>query len=164
LAGFEREIEREYAVSKKNYKSLLALQEKIMLSTTRLYNARMGDRAELETMLEEEVSLKHYIPSGDKAIHANLAAAENYLLGQLKEIDMMLTQLDDQKSEYISLQDELISWRTQLDEKILIARTSMTIWARAHKNLGAGVPVPPMIDVSGIASNLAGNAAKAVIP
>ena len=90
--------------------------------------------------------------------------AEQYLLGQLREIESMFAQLDDLKSEYTAKQDEVVTWRTQLDEKILIARTSLTIWARAHKNLGAGIPVPPLIDVAGIANNLAGTAAKAVSP
>ena len=77
---------------------------------------------------------------------------------------MMSHQLDEIKSEYIAKQDELIAWRTQVDEKIRIARTAITIWAQSHRNLGAGIPVPPLIDVAGFATGLVGSAAKTVLP
>jgi hypothetical protein len=77
---------------------------------------------------------------------------------------MMMDQMDEIKAEYIAKQNELIAWRTQVDEKIRIARTAITIWAQSHRNLGAGIPVPPLIDVAGIAGGLVGTAAKTVIP
>ena len=164
LLGFDREIERDYGATRINYTRLKKLQEQIMLSITRLYRARIGDKAELDTLLQENASLTEYLPSAENASPAQLAAAETYLLEQLHEIDVMLDQLDDAKAEYIAKQDELIAWRIQVDEKIMIARTAMTIWAQSHRNLGAGIPVPPLFDVAGFATDLVGGAAKTVIP
>jgi len=164
LAGFNREIEKEFAYPKENYYRLLKLQEELIQSVTRLYNARIGDKSELDKLLEENASLSYFIPAAEQANHENLIKAENFLLGQVKEVEMMIGQLEDIKQTYRAKQDEVVAWRTELDNKILVARTSLDVWARAHKNLGQGIPVPPLIDVAGMASNLAGNAAKVVIP
>ena len=164
ITGFNREIDKDYAGIKENYLQLGKLQEKTMLSITRLYNARFGDMTQMETALTENPALRNFFPSAEKVNFENLTKAEQYLQNQSREIETMIGYLTDIKAEYIAQQDEISAWRAQLDEKILIARTALAIWARAHKNLGAGIPVPPMIDVGGIANNLAGNAAKAVIP
>ena len=164
LLGFDREIERDYGATIINYISLRNLQEQTILSVTRLYRARIGDKAELDTLLQENASLTDYLPSTENASPAQLAAAETYLLDQLHQIDVMLDQLDDAKAEYVAKQDELIAWRIQVDEKIMIARTAMTIWAQSHRNLGAGIPVPPLFDVAGFATDLVGGAARTVIP
>ena len=164
LSGFTRDIEHDFAAAKENYRRLRDLQEKTMLSMTRLYYVRLGDHAELLKLLDEDPSLKHFIPSEDQANYENMMKAENYLLNQVKEIELMINHLDDIKEEYIAKYDELLGWKKEFDDKILIARTSLTIWARAHKNLGAGVPVPPLIDVEGITGSLAGKATKVIIP
>lgn len=164
LRGFDREIERDYGTTRKNFLSLRQLQEQLMLSITRLYRIRLGETAELDSLLRENISLRQYFPSTDKATPDQLVAAENYLLGQLNQIDIMLGQLDEPRSEYLAKQDELTTWRTQLEEKILIARNSMTVWAQSHRNLGAGIPVPPLIDVEGFATGLLGKASRVIIP
>lgn len=164
LAGFEREIESDYGEVRRNYERLQELQKELMLSVTRLYRARMGDKTEIDTLLHADASLGNFIPSVDAVSPSQMAAAEKHLMGQLINIDTMLHQLDEIKIEYIAKKDELIRWRTQVDEKIRIARTSMIVWAQSHRNLGAGIPVPPLIDVGRVASGLVGNAAKTVVP
>jgi len=164
LSGFDREIERNYGATRKNYISLWQLQEQLMLSVTRLYRARIGDTAELDSLLLENNSLRQFFPSADKVSPDQLASAETYLLEQLHQIDVMLGQLENARIEYIAKQDELATWRILLEEKILIARNSMTIWAQSHRNLGAGIPVPPLIDVGGFAQELLGKASRVIIP
>lgn len=164
LAGFEREIERDYADVRRNYVRLQELQKELMLSVTRLYRARMGDKAEIDTLLHADASLGNFIPSVETVSPSQMAAAEKYLVDQLNNIDTVLHQLDEVKGEYIAKKDELILWRSQIDEKIRIARTSMIIWAQSHRNLGAGIPVPPLIDVGGVATGVLEEAIKTVVP
>lgn len=164
LRGFDREIERDYGATKKNFVSLQQLQQQLMLSATRLYRIHMGDTSELDSLLQENSSLGQFIPTADKVTPAQLASAETYLLEQLHQIDVMLDQLANAKNEYLAKQDELTTWRTLLEEKILIARNSMTVWAQSHRNLGAGIPVPPLFDVTGFASGLLGKAANVIVP
>ena len=162
LAGLDREIEHDYAEVRRNYLRLQELQKDLMLSVTRLYRARMGDNAEMDSLLQADASLRNLIPSVEAVSLSQMTAAEKQLVQQLNEIDTMLHQLDGVKIEYIAKKDELNRWRTQVDEKIRIARTAMVVWAQSHRNLGAGIPVPPLIDVGGMASGLVGNAAKTV--
>jgi hypothetical protein len=135
-----------------------------MLSVTRIYRARIGNKAELDTLLQENVSIKEYIPSAKNASPGQLMAAEMHLRDQLHQIDIMSTQLNEIKMAYIAKRNELIAWRAQVDEKIMIARTAMTIWAQSHRNLGDGIPVPPLFDVAGFATGLVGTAAGSVVP
>jgi hypothetical protein len=162
--ALDREIEKDYGTTRKNYKRLVNLQEQLMLSITRIYRARIGYKAELDTLIQENVSLTDYIPSAENASPPQLAAAESYLLEQLHQINIMFSQLDEIKMSYIAKQEELIVWRAQVDEKIMIARTAMTIWAQSHRNLGDGIPVPPLFDVTGFATGLLGTATHTVIP
>ncbi len=164
IRGFDRQIERDYGATKINYISMRKLQEQIMLSVARIYRARIGDRAELDTLLQENVSMSEYLPSAQNASPAQLAAAETFLLKQLHEINNMFEHLNQAAQEYTAKQNELLAWRREVDDKIKIARTSMTIWAQSHRNLGAGIPVPPLFDMAGFATGLVGSAAKTVIP
>ncbi|MFN2128682.1 MAG: hypothetical protein ACK2TU_12565 [Anaerolineales bacterium] len=164
LAGFDREIERDYGEVRRNYVRLQELQKDLMLSVTRLYRARMGDKAEIDTLLYADASMRNFIPSVEAVSPSQMTAAEKHLVEQLNEIDTMLHQLDGIKIEYIAKKDELIQWRSQVDDKIRVARTSIIIWAQSHRNLGAGIPVPPLFDVGGVASGLVGSAAKTVVP
>ena len=95
LSGFDREIENDYGGTRKNYVSLRQLQEKLMLSVTRLYRARMEETAEIDSLLQENSSLLQFFSSTAKVTSAQLDSAENYLLEQLHQIDVMLGQLDE---------------------------------------------------------------------
>jgi archaellum component FlaC len=164
LIAFDNEIDKEFAATRSNYERLQQLQTALMLSATRLYLARIGNQAQLDTLVDPNNTIKNFIPVPKNASDQQLNQAATYLIAQLQQIDMMMDQMDEIKAEYIAKQNELIAWRTQVDEKIRIARTAITIWAQSHRNLGAGIPVPPLIDVAGIVRGLVGTAAKTVIP
>ena len=164
LIAFDHEIDKEFAATRSNYSRLQQLQTELMLSATRLYKARIGNQAELDTLVQTNAAIKNFIPASKNASAQQLEQAETYLITQLQHIDMMMDQLDEIKREYIAKRDELIAWRMQVDEKIRIARSAITVWAQSHRNLGNGIPVPPLIDVAGFASGLVGTASKTVIP
>lgn len=164
LAGFDREIEREYGATRKNFINLRQLQQRLIHAVTCIYNARLGDKSELDSLLLQNSSLHQFFNSADKVTPAQLSSAESFLLEQLHQIDVILRQLDNALGEFNAKQDEMTTWRIQLEEKIIIARNSTTIWAQSHRNLGAGIPVPPLIDVAGFASGLVGTATKTILP
>ncbi len=70
LIGFDREIERDYGTIRTNFLKLKALQNQTMTSITRLYRARIGDRAELDTLIQHDASMKDYLPSAKTATPA----------------------------------------------------------------------------------------------
>ena len=86
------------------------------------------------------------------------------MLDRLNHIDSIIQQLSNDVSRYYAKRDELEEWRISVDERISVARNAITIWAQSHRNLGTGIPVPPLIDVTGIATGLVGTAAGRVVP
>jgi hypothetical protein len=161
-ASIERAIETDFADTRTNYADLKTLQMRSMRAVNLLYLARMGDRAALDSLASEDPSLREFLPSPGKATGKEMDAAERYLLDRLARIDTLIHQLDYDLAAYRAKQEELGEWRLGVDEKVKIARNAMAVWAQSHRNLGAGIPVPPLIDVSGIAGSLAGTAKKAV--
>lgn len=75
-------------------------------------------------------------------------------------IETFLSQLDDEKAVYVAKQQGMESLRLNVDERLKVARDAVMVWAQSHRNLGAGIAVPPLIDVAGIAGGLA----KKVVP
>ena len=163
LIAFDREIDKDYAMTKANYYHLKHLQGELMSSATRLYRARIGNQAQLDTLVQTNAAIRNFIPSTTNASAVQLDKAEAYLIAQLQQVDIFIHQLDDAKAEYIAKKVELIDWGNQADAKVRIARSAMTVWAQSHRNLGDGIPVPPLIDVAGMATGLVGSAARTVI-
>ena len=162
VAVLDREIETTVAETRANYSNLKTLQTRSMRAANLFYQARMGDRTSLNALLEEDPTVKEFIPSPEKATTKSMDAAEGYLLERLDKIDRMIHQLDDDMTRYNAMRDELESWRISVDEKVKIARNAIMIWAQSHRNLGVGIPVPPLIDVEGLAGSALGTAKKAV--
>jgi hypothetical protein len=161
-SALDRAIEGDFHETRTNYTNLKGTQARSMRVLNLLYEARMGDRAALDTLLSEDASVKSLIPSAQKATEKDMAAAEQYLLDRLAGINIVLHQLDYDLAAYKAKQDELGAWRYEIDERIKIARNAMAVWSQSHRNLGAGIPVPPLIDVQGMAGSLVGGAVKTV--
>lgn len=154
VKGIDQQLDQEFGATRANYNELIRLRDGLMAAMTRLYKARLGDRSELETVLEENESLRQFFKTRN-ASPEQVAAAEGFLADQLRQIDEMLTQLDDAKAELLAKQKELIEWQTHVDKRLGIAREAVTIWAQSHQNLGNGIAVPPLIDLSKVAARLA---------
>lgn len=164
IVSLDRIIETEYAGKRANFMGLKASQERSMHTVTVIYDMMMGHQEVLDTLLQMDKSLNQFFPSSSTYNISQLEAAERYLRDRLKHIDIMIQQLAYDASEYHAKQDEMENWRINVDERIKIARNAMTVWAQSHRNLGAGIPVPPLIDVAGFATGLVGTAVNKVVP
>ncbi len=163
IAGMDRQIESDVAETRANYLDLKLLQARSMRALNLLYRCRMGEKASLDALLAEDPSLKEILRQPDKATSKEMDAAEQYLLERLGRIDGVIHQLDYDLAEYKAKRDELEAFRLNVDERVKIARGAIMIWAQSHRNLGAGIPVPPMIDIPGITGGLVGEAKKVVL-
>ena len=67
-------------------------------------------------------------------------------------------------ARYHAKKEEIKQWRVTVDEKIRIARNAISVWAQSHRNLGNGIPVPPLIDVAGFTGGVVGAAVNKVVP
>jgi hypothetical protein len=155
IAAIDREVDAKYADKRQNYDAFVRLQTETHEAVALLYDARKGDQAALSKLLEVDPSLREFITSPQKATPNSLKAAEDALSLRLERIDTFLHQLDDEKKVYFAKQEELESLRLGTDEKIKVARNAVSVWAQSHRNLGAGIAVPPLFDVVGMAGGLA---------
>jgi hypothetical protein len=133
-----------------------------MRAANLFYRVRMGDTVSMTALLEEDPSVKEFIPSPEKATTKTMDATEGYLLDRLDKVDRMIRQLDADMAQYKAMRDELETWRITVDDKVKVARNAIMIWGQSHRNLGVGIPVPPLIDVEGLAGSAFGTAKKAV--
>jgi hypothetical protein len=153
-AALEGRIEADYAARKSNYLSLVDLRTRTMREMTMLYRLRLGESALVDTLLRDDPSLQAYLPSRERSTQQGMAAAETHLTERLARLDTFIHQLDPDVALYMAKLRELEEWRQTIDEKVKIARDAIAVWAQSHRNLGAGIPVPPLIDVTGMAKNL----------
>jgi hypothetical protein len=160
IGAIDRQIESEYAAKRQNHESLVRLQTQFQQAVTLLYDGRTGDRDAIARLLEVDPSMREHIPAPEKATPKEFDAAETALTERLAKIDSFLRQLDGEKAVYFAKQQELENLRFGVDERLKIARDAIMVWAQSHRNLGAGIAVPPLIDVGGIAGGLA----KKVVP
>ena len=161
---FDKRIESDFAYTRRNFIELKTLQSKTIETYTLLYQMLLGQHSNVDTLLQRDQSLKKFFPSDEILNVGKLETAELYLLERLKNIDNVIKQKSDDVAAYYAKQDELEDWRISVDGKIRIARNAISIWAQSHRNLGAGIPVPPLIDVAGIATGLVGTATGVVLP
>jgi hypothetical protein len=160
MAGIDRAIEADQADQKRNLLELRALQARYHYAVTLLYRAKMGDLLALDSLRTVDPSLREYL-NGKSGISAkNLQEAEDALTQRLSRLYEFMTQLLFEAQIYKAKQQELQEWRAEVDTKIRIARDALMVWAQSHHNLGKGIPVPPLIDVGGMAGGLA----KKVLP
>ena len=155
IAAFEYRIEVDQADQKQNMLGLRRLQATLHRAAILLYRAKMGEPEALDTLLALDPSLKGYLNTKSGITIKNWQDAEDALTLRLERIDAFMTQLTIEARIYRAKQQEIQDWRLQLEEKVKIARDGLMVWAQSHHNLGKGIPVPPLIDVTGIAGSLA---------
>jgi hypothetical protein len=160
IGAVDRAIDEEYAEKRANYTNLVRLQTQSLHAMTLLYDGKGGDRAALEKLLEVDPSMREFFASPANVTSKELKAAEESLTMRLERINTFVHHLDDEKAVYSAKQRELETLRVNVEDRIKIARDALMFWAQSHRNLGAGIAVPPLIDVGGIATGLA----KKVVP
>jgi hypothetical protein len=155
IAGIESRVETEYASQRQNYRALVRLQTRLQRAMVLLYEGRMGHRDSLRALAELDSSIKEFSQSPERMTAEEMKLAEDMLTRRLERVDEMVHQLDDAKSSYSAKLKELELLRVNLEERVRIARDAIVIWAQSHRNLGAGIAVPPLVDVGSIVSGLA---------
>lgn len=149
-----------------NVIALKDVQQRSLRSYALLYSYREGNPASYNALLENDPALKQYLSASGSPAVKDLDAAENRLMDRLGNLEKIQNQLKPQVERYqgeTKELDELLRAHEELARKV---RTAVIVWARTHRNLSAGIPVPPEIDLysmlTGAASQAAGKASKLI--
>lgn len=154
LKAIDEQVEKGYADIRHNRDDFVRLQVQYHHAASMLDDGKSGNKNAFKQFLDVDPSSGEYFASRDKPTQKELDAAEADLIARLNNIEGFIHQLDDEKNLYLAEQQELEDIRINMDTRIKIARDAIMVWAQSHRNLGAGIAVPPLIDVAGVAGGL----------
>jgi len=158
-----RSIERDFAPLKNQIAVFEELQLQTMRSYTLLNRYRLGDAAAIDSLRAIDPPSAEKLPRR-KPTTKDLDAAEQDLLQRLARIESLKDQLVPEFTLYKEHQGELEALRTSAEERARLTRITLILWARSHRNLAAGIGVPPAIDLKGILQGTVSSAAGAIVP
>jgi hypothetical protein len=131
-------------------------------SYTLLQRHRGGDPAALDTLRRIDAGLRELLPAGRAPTTKDLEAAERFVTDRAATIKSLRDQLEPDFSIYRECQAELEMLRVSADERAKLGRITLILWGRSHRNLAAGIPVPPVIDVMGAMKSTISTGVKGV--
>lgn len=141
-------IDASFAGILRNLRELEELQEHALRCFTLLTRARSGDTAALADVRRADAHLASLLGDGTPSDSA-LSAAEAHLEERLARIEKFRNQITPEVELYVRTKAELSRVLELSDQHSGRGRVAVIAFARAHRNLAAGLVVPPEIDVLG---------------
>jgi hypothetical protein len=147
VGDIDARMHERWHLNRENVESLYALQSRTIKSYALLYKYREGDPAGLDALRENDPAIMHDKGKDRTISDKELESAETQIMARLKNLNAIREQVMPQVEQYLAEareRDELYIAHKDTGKKI---RTTIMLWARAHRNLAAGIPVPPEIDL-----------------
>ena len=157
ISDINERMDARWAPTRANAELLLALQGRTIKSYVLLYQYREKDSAGLEDLRANDPALQNAIGKDESASEKLFSATETQIMARLANLKLIREQLMPQIEQYLAEakeRDELFKAHREIGRKL---RTTMMLWARSHRNLAKGIPVPPEIDLYSV---LVGSAKK----
>ena len=147
IQDIDARMDERWGLNRQNVESLYGLQNLTIRSYALLYQYREGDAASLATLRSNDLALQTSLGK-DRAIgDKELDATEAQIMARLKNLHAIREQIMPQVERYLAEareRDELYNQHKETGKKL---RLTAMLWARSHRNLAAGIPVPPEIDL-----------------
>ena len=159
VSDLEGEIDRKFAPFRSNMLEMQSHHTRLVKNFGQLYRVRFGDATAFDSLLESNPGLAELAPKGRKPTGKDLDAIEEKLAAELNQIEAVRTQLLPELTLYREHQAELGALRDQTEDLLRLGRATLNLWSRSHRNLAAGIAVPPSIDVVGLFRSTAQSAA-----
>jgi hypothetical protein len=147
IRDIDSRMDDRWGLNRENVESLYSLQNRTFRSYALLYQYREGDAAALNALRENDEALKPFLGKDQKVGEKELEATESQIMARLKNLNSIREQIMPQVERYLleaRERDELYNQHKEVGKKL---RLTVMLWARAHRNLAAGIPVPPEIDL-----------------
>ena len=147
VRDIDERMDDRWGLNRENVESLYALQGLTFKSYALLYKYREGDPAGLDGLRANDPALKSVLGKDRSVGDKELEAAESQIMARLKNLSVIREQVMPQVEQYLLEARERNDLYAQHRETGMKIRTTIMLWARAHRNLAAGIPVPPEIDL-----------------
>jgi hypothetical protein len=159
VTDLEGEIEQKFAPMRANLMEMQGHHTRLVHNFGQLYRVRFGDAAAFDSLLESNPGLVELAPKGRRPTGKDLDAIEEKLAAELNQVEAVRAQLLPEFTLYREYQAELNMLRDQTEDLLRLGRATLNLWSRSHRNLAAGIAVPPSIDVVGLFRSTAQSAA-----
>jgi hypothetical protein len=152
-------VESRFAPLRENIVEVERIHSRIVHNFNQLYRVRFGEEETLSDLFRANPGLSHLASASRRPTPQELDTIERRLAEDLERVDLIRKQLAPEFETYREYQKELEALRVQTQDIFRLGRTTLVVWSRAHRNLAAGIPVPPDIDMVALfraAQNAAG--------
>ena len=147
ISAIDERIESDHATARRNLFHLNRLQNKSLRDATLLYDYKFGNQPSLDSLLQEDASMKTLFESSRSTSTNVIYAMEKALKESTSGLKAYIDQIQPEIELYSAKEKELEEIRVNVETRIKLARGAMMVWGQSHRNLGAGIPVPPLIDI-----------------
>jgi hypothetical protein len=147
VRDIDEQMDARWGLNRQNVEDLYALQNLTFRSYDLLYKYREGDAASLAALRANDPALQTALGKDQKVGEKELEATESQIMARLKNLNSIREQIMPQVERYLAEtreRDELYTQHKDTGKKL---RLTLALWARSHRNLAAGIPVPPEIDL-----------------
>jgi len=147
VRDIDEQMDARWHLNRQNVEELYALQNLTFRSYALLYKYREGDAASLAALRTNDPALQTALGKDQKVGDKELEATETQIMARLKNLNQIREQIMPQVERYLAEareRDELYTQHKDTGKKL---RLTLALWARSHRNLAAGIAVPPEIDL-----------------
>jgi hypothetical protein len=147
VRDIDARMDATWGLNRENVEALYALQNLTFRSYALLYQYREGDPAGLDALRANDLALQAFLGKDRSVTEKELEATEAQIMARLKNLNSIREQIMPQVERYLleaRERDDLYYQHKETGRKL---RLTTMLWARAHRNLAAGIPVPPEIDL-----------------
>ena len=147
VRDIDARMDERWGLNRENVESLYGLQNLTIKSYALLYQYREGDAASLIALRANDLALQTALGKDRAVGEKELDTTEAQIMARLKNLNTIREQIMPQVERYLleaRERDELYNQHKETGKKL---RLTTMLWARAHRNLAAGIPVPAEIDL-----------------
>ena len=157
-------IDQHSAAVITNKNNLEALQTQTMQSFHLLNSLRAGKVGAMEALLKNDPALNEYAKAGISVDKQDMDLMETSLMRRFENTQALLDSLKPRIDEYHAEIMEMEEMMYSFERSARRLQLSVTLWARSHANLAAGIEVPPEIDIGKMITGSASKVVDKVIP
>lgn len=150
-----QQVDRAFGAHLENLRDLEDARTRVVQAFNLVYQVRLGATGALARLLEVDPDVRPTLPADGPPSQRDLDLVEERLAGQLERMRGVREQLEPDFQRYQAHLAELDALRTQTEEMLRIGRLAMVVWSRSHRNLAAGIPIPPDVDILELVSRAA---------
>ena len=135
-------IEDHFEIFMNFNKLTVVRRDEILVGMTLLREYRLGDSDSLERLREAKIVLNKEIAIPKSATEVQLQAIEDYLLTETRTAQELMNYMSADIAAYLQARAELEREESEVLQALIVARSQVVAWTRAHQAMAQGVKDP----------------------